>query len=473
MIIRNTYSLCPVCLARISAAVVKRENDYYLEKSCPEHGAFSTMVWRGNAPSLEEWEKALHFQSPGTPSDTAPPTGCPGACGLCSEHLRQTCCALVEVTRRCNLACPVCFAQSGYSQTASSRKDPTVKELSEIFRKLADVGRAFVQLSGGEPTIRDDLPEIVAAARAAGCETVQLNSNCIRLSDDKPYAMELADAGLSFVFMQFDGTCDAIYEKLRGRPLLDKKLAAINVCSESGLGVALVPTIFPGVNDDNIGEILNFAIAGSPAVRGVHFQPVAYFGRYPAPPTDERRITLPEILRAMETQTGGRVKVSDFVPSACDHPRCGFHGDFVVFPGGVLRKLTGAPSSSCCENDDGLAHIRNRNFVARRWKRPPPAVRISDCGFRISDCNVVGARFIAPTIENHLRGNFFEVTGKYPDMDFVMDRIKSHGFTITAMAFQDAWTVDLERLRRCSLHVYRDDRVMPFCARYLTAGTQV
>ena len=511
MIIRNTYSLCPVCLTRISASIVNRENDYHLEKSCPEHGAFSTVIWRGNAPSLEEWEKALpsnfkevtHRWFP-TDSEAAqlsirnpqseiqnPPGGrrlpvqstdaqpeaapnCPDACGLCAGHMRQTCCALVEVTSRCNLACPVCFAQSVASCEVSSPKDPTVKELSEIFRKLADAGRTFVQLSGGEPTIRDDLPEIVAAARAAGCETVQLNSNGVRLGDDKPYAMELAAAGLSFVFMQFDGTDDAIYEKLRGRPLLDKKLAAINVCSELGLGAALVPTLVPGVNDGNIGEILDFAIANSPAVRGVHFQPAAYFGRYPAPPTDELRITLPETLRAMEAQTGGRVKASDFIPSGCDHPRCGFHGDFVVFPGGVLRKLTGEASPPCCEKDDGLAHIRNRNFVARRWKRPPPAGRISDFGFRISDCNVVGARFIAPTIENHLRGNFSnEVTGKYPDMDIVLDRIKSHGFTITAMAFQDAWTIDLERLRRCSLHVYRDGCVIPFCARYLTAGTQV
>ena len=466
MIIRNTASLCPVCRIRLSAVVVKRENDYFIEKNCPDHGAFSAVIWRGSNPSLEDWERALPAESPDAPPD------CPNACGLCAGHLRQTCCALVEITHRCNLTCPVCFAQSGAFPAISSRKDPTLEELSEIFRRLANAGRTFVQLSGGEPAMREDLPEIVAAARAAGCETVQINSNGIRLGEDKSYAGKLAAAGLSFVFMQFDGTSDAIYEKLRGRPLLDKKRAAIGVCSELGLGVALVPTLVPGVNDHNIGEILNFAIANSPAVRGVHFQPVSYFGRYTrsAPPADEDRITLPETLRAIEAQAEGKVKVSDFVPSACDHPRCGFHGDFVVFPGGVLRKLTGEPSACCGKNDD-MAHIRNRNFVSRRWKRPSENAAAEQC------CRA----------SQNSQNNHADLDANHPDMDAFLDRVKSHGFTITAMAFQDAWTLDLERLRRCSLHVYtpspaintsdfageevyKDGRVTPFCARYLTTA---
>ena len=439
MVIRNTFSLCPFCLVRLPATIVKRENDYFLEKTCPEHGEFSVVIWRGETPSLEEWERSLPVKEPNISPD------CPDACGLCSGHLRQTCCALVEITRRCNFACPVCFAQSETHSASLCTSDPTIEELSEVFRKLADAGRVFVQLSGGEPTVREDLPEIVAAARAAGCETVQLNSNGIRLGEDKAYAEKLVASGLSFVFMQFDGTDDAIYKKLRGQSLLDKKRAAIDVCFELGLGVALVPTLVPGVNDHNIGEILNFAIANSPATRGVHFQPVAYFGRYPVPPADAQRITLPETLLAMETQTGGKVRVSDFVPSACDHPRCGFHGDFVVLPGGVLRKLTGEPSS-CCAKADGLEHIRNRNFVARRWKRPSLTTGKEQC------CR---------TSQNSLDTD-------HPDMDAFMDRIGTHGFTITAMAFQDAWTIDLKRLRRCSLHVYQDDRMIPFCARYLT-----
>ena len=96
--------------------------------------------------------------------------------------------------------------------------------------------------------------------------------------------------------MQFDGVDDEPYKVLRGRPLLAEKLEAIRVCGENGIGVTLVPTVAPKVNDDQIGAIIKFGIEHSPAVRGVHFQPISYFGRYPEPPADENRITLPEII---------------------------------------------------------------------------------------------------------------------------------------------------------------------------------
>ncbi|SHI21377.1 hypothetical protein SAMN02745823_03463 [Sporobacter termitidis DSM 10068] len=422
-IIRHTQSVCPVCLKRLPADIVRDGQEYFLEKTCPEHGRFSAVVWRGDAPSFEAWGDYVPPEDDGAPD-------CPASCGLCPAHLRKTCCALVEVTARCNLKCPVCFADAG-----GGSGEPTVGALYDIFRQLVRQGNTFVQLSGGEPTVRHDLPEIVAAAKKAGCENIQLNSNGLRLGADPAFAKALKDAGLSFVFMQFDGTEDGIYEKLRGRPLLAEKKAAIRVCGELRLGVTLVPTVVPGVNDHNIGDIVNFALRGSPAVRGVHFQPVSYFGRYPKAPENKDRITLPEVLCAVERQTGGTIKVSDFAPSCCDHPRCGFHGDFVVLPKGMLLRLTNNKKSSCCGDD---AHLKNRSFVSRRWTR-------TDDG--------------APDPEG----------ADYRDMDTFLKRVRSHGFTISAMAFQDAYTLDLERLRTCSLHVFRDGRVIPFCRSYLTS----
>lgn len=430
--IHRTYSVCPECFERIPAEIVKRDQEYFLEKTCRDHGPFSTVIWRGDNPSFERWG---NYVPPPESRDEQP--DCPNACGLCPGHLQQTCCVVVEVTNRCNLNCPFCFAQSGGEST-----DPALEQLSAYFTQLVIDGRTFIQLSGGEPTVRDDLPDIVAAARAAGCENIQLNSNGIRLGKDTAYTRDLADAGLSNVFMQFDGTEDAIYEKLRGKPLLAEKLAAIKACSDEMLGVTLVPTIVPGVNDSDIGGVVNFGLSNSPAVRGVHFQPVSYFGRYPEPPENKHRITLPEVLCAIERQTAGRVKIDDFAPSGCDHPRCGFHGDFVVLPDGLMR-LTPKVETCACGQDDGRAHIRKRNFVARRWRRTAGNSRQQFCSS--SDCW---------------------------DMDVFLERAKSSGFSITAMAFQDAYTLDIERLRRCSLHVYEEARTIPFCARYLTADTR-
>jgi hypothetical protein len=429
--IPKTNSLCPVCLERIPAEIVNREQEYCLEKGCRDHGRFSTVIWRGDNPPFEQWGNYV----PPPQSKVAQPD-CPNACGLCPGHLQKTCCVLVEVTGRCNLNCPFCFAQSG-----GNPADPTVAHLSDSFKELVRQDCTFIQLSGGEPTLRDDLPEIVAAAKAAGCENIQLNSNGIRLGKDRAYTKALAQAGLSFVFMQFDGTENVIHEKLRGRPLLAEKQAAIKACAGERIGITLVPTVVPGVNDDNLGDILNFGFSNSPAVRGVHFQPVSYFGRHPRPPRNEDRITLPEVLRAIERQTSGKVNIADFVPSGCDHPRCGFHGDFVVLPD-ALMPLTPEPKTCSCSQEDSKAHIKNRNFVARRWKRTP-----ADSGMECCSNNDFG------------------------DMDNFLSRVRSHGFTITAMAFQDAYTFDIERLRQCSLHVYAEGRLIPFCARYLTAET--
>ena len=422
--IRQTASVCPVCLKQLPAEIIRTGTNYFIVKTCPEHGRFSAVVWRGNTPAFETWGGHMQPVGPAAPD-------CPHACGLCAYHQRQTCCILLEVTARCNLNCPVCFADSG-----SSAHDPSVGALYEQFKTLVDQGKTFVQLSGGEPTVRDDLPEIVASALKAGCENIQLNTNGLRLGADKAYTRALADAGLSFVFLQFDGTTDTIYKKIRGRPLIDQKIAAIETCGDNLLGVTLVPTVIPGVNDLNIGQIVNFGLSRSPIIRGVHFQPVSYFGRYPKAPADEDRITLPEVLRAIERQTGGLIQTKDFAPSCCDHPRCTFHGDFVVLPDSLIKLTVQSTSAACCCDD--TAHLKNRKFVSRRWKRTDESTQT-------------------------------DPDADYQDMETFLKRVRTHGFTITGMAFQDAYTLDLERLRSCSLHVYHDGRTIPFCANYLSA----
>ncbi len=425
--VRQTLSVCPVCLKQLPAEIFRSGQNYYLEKNCPEHGRFSAVVWRGDTPAFETWGGVLPETDPVSKD-------CPHACGLCASHLRKTCCVLLEVTPRCNLNCPVCYADSG-----GTEDEPSVDTLYGQFKKLVRAGNTFVQLSGGEPTVRDDLPEIVAAANKAGCENIQLNTNGLRLGEDAAYMKALKDAGLSFVFLQFDGTEDAIYETIRGKPLVEKKKAAVEACGKNRVGVTLVPTVIPGVNDHNIGEIIKFGLKRSPDVRGVHFQPVSYFGRYPKAPKDEDRITLPEILRAVQSQTDGLIQITDFAPSCCDHPRCTFHGDFVVLPDSLIKLTTQSNTAACSCGENDTAHLKNRNFVSRRWKR------------------IDAYAEDAPGAD-------------YQDMETFLKRVRTHGFTITAMAFQDAYTLDLERLRRCSLHVYRDGRTIPFCACYLTSG---
>jgi 7,8-dihydro-6-hydroxymethylpterin dimethyltransferase len=436
---KKTYSICPVCLERIPAKLVLRDDCWYMEKSCEQHGKYKTVVWRGSAPGLSEWG---NYNPPNESERDLP--NCPSDCGLCDKHLQSTCCVLVEVTDRCNLRCPVCFAQSGDQEL---KPEKNVDELFADFEFLVKKGCKFIQLSGGEPTVRDDLPEIISAAKRAGATSVQLNSNGVRLGKEPAFTKRIAEAGLDFVFMQFDGLDDEIYRTLRGRDLLEEKLAAIKVCGENGIGVTLVPTIVPDVNVDQIGAIIKFGLKNSPAVRGVHFQPISYFGRYPEPPQDESRFTLPEIVAAIEQQTEGMIRQTDLAPSSCDHPRCGFHGDFVITQDklvSLMPKVSTAAASDCCCKPAQEA-LRNRNFVARRWKRN---LSLESQAMKLTE-----------TYD----------TDETMDFDSFLAKIAANGFTVTSMAFQDAYNLDMERLRRCSLHVYDDGRIVPFCAKYLTS----
>ena len=433
ILLGQTYAVCPVCLKRQRARRVRREGSVYLERDCEEHGRFSTLVWR-DLVDFAKWTKGA--EKIGRDGNEA----CPHACGLCGAHLRDTCCVLLEVTQRCDLnSCSFCFADR-----AETHADPSLVELERQIEALVRPSKTFLQLSGGEPTVRDDLPDIVRIARRAGCKYVQLNSNGQRLAEDESFVRELADAGLSFVFMQFDGTDDEVYTHLRGRPLFEVKKRAIEHCARHNIGVTLVPTIVRGVNDDQIGEIIRFGVANAPAVRGAHFQPVCYLGRIPDGPTDDARYTLDELIVQVRRQAADLIGTTELLPSCCDHPLCGFHADFVVLEDGTLYPLhkTAAPASNCCCADPAE---KNREFVGRRWQRKKSTIAADVSG--------------KAGKERH---------ADIGDMDYFLERVATHAFTVTAMAFQDAGNLDLERLRSCSLHVFRDGRTIPFCANYLT-----
>ena len=501
--VRETQALCPICKSRFPASYIERDDGIYLYRHCPEHGEFAIPVWR-NHFDFKCW------------TENAPPLligenpDCPCGCGLCNDHKQSTCCVLLPITTRCNLACSYCFADpisdDGYNgaTSANSAADPSFEQVEAWLKDLTVPGQTLVQLSGGEPTLRGDLPKIVAAARSVGCRYTQLNSNGIRLAEDEMLVKSLAEAGLSFVFLQFDGLDDKIYETLRGRSLLKLKQRAIENCARYNIGVALVPTLTPGVNTDQVGDIIRFAAAHSPAVRGVHFQPVSYFGRSPVTPVEAPRYTLDTLLYDIITQSKGLLKEEDFAPSRCDHPLCGLHGDFIVMPGGKLlplhqrnRRPEPERTGCCCgpktatkavivanmgaaiTTDMGvytvaataadvgadtvkvttadikadtvavtgtatvtsIAAAKNRDFVGRRWKRPANGGNC--CG---------GTHNENPDLTNMEQ---FEL------------RAKSHGFTITAMAFQDVATLDIDRLRQCSLHVYDKGKHIPFCSFYM------
>ena len=237
----TTESLCPVCLARVPAFRAEQDGDIFLIKECPTHGRFRTVIWRG-AGSYADWqENSIPAAAPDvTASGVA--QGCPFDCGLCAAHESGTCTVVMEVTQRCDLGCPVCFAASA----GHGAGDPDMDTIRRMFETVADyAGNCSIQLSGGEPTTRDDLGDIITLGKWLGFSHIQVNTNGLRISRDRAYLRRLVEAGVDLIYLQFDGTTDDVYRKLRGRALLAQKLQAIENCAAERIGVLLVPTVVP------------------------------------------------------------------------------------------------------------------------------------------------------------------------------------------------------------------------------------
>lgn len=433
MVFGRTKSVCPVCLRVIDAEkTTGADGNIYMEKTCPGHGHFSALIWEGDLRSYLRWGTVSSTVEP--PVDAkAPGEGCPYDCGLCTEHLRKGCCMLLELTNRCNLRCPVCFAAAG-------EKEPYDLPLDEIERQydflMAHGGPFNIQLSGGEPTVRDDLPEIIRLGREKGFTFFQLNTNGLRLAREADYAAVLKAAGLNTVFLQFDGMTDEVYITLRGRALLKEKLAAVDNCERAGLGIVLVPVVAPRVNDMQVGDILRFALSRMPAVRGVHFQPVSYFGRCGLE-RPGRPITIPRMLRLIGEQTGGQMKYEDFGGGGAENPYCSFHASYMRRPDGSLKPLARKAGSSCCcctGSDD------SREFVANQWSGED-------------------SREYAPD------GDMTQTSA----LDEFLAQARLNTFSLSGMLFQDAMNLDLDRLKRCYICELDSERGMvPFCAYNLT-----
>lgn len=432
----TTLSLCPECLEKIEAHYRLINDTVYLEKTCPVHGTFQTPVWQGGQ-GFRNWVR------PKIPvknrfNMTGRVRGCPFDCGLCPDHCQQTCTAVLEVTGRCNFHCTFCFARSGPGNPDPDPDLGTIRKLLETVQQASP--GCNLQLSGGEPTLREDLPDIIRIARETGFEFVQVNTNGYLLAKQPGLARRLKAAGLSSVFLQFDGMSDDVYTQLRGHRLLAEKQAAVAHCIKNRIGVILVPTLVPGINVNEIGPILAFGLENAPGIRGVHFQPVSHFGRIPGAPADTGRLTIPEILGEIASQTRGKIRRSHFHPSSCEHALCSFSSKFMITENRDLSPLAPFPTECCGPSPAEQGAGRAKSSVARQWRAPPEIQQPAGPGSR-------------------------------DGLDRFIRRAATHIFSISGMAFQDAWNLDLERLKGCCIHsVAPGGRLIPFCAYNLTSA---
>ena len=312
--IKNTKSICPVCKNKIPASVYEIDDKVYLTKHCSNHGDFTEIYW----DSYSEYIRASAYKNSFTSNNE---NNCPYDCGICPNHKSTPMIGIIDITNRCNLRCPICFAHAG---AAGYVYEPSFEQIESMMLNLLS-SKPFktpcLQLSGGEPTVRDDLPKIIEKAKELGFILVMVNSNGIRMAESLEYCRQLKKADLDNVYLQFDGVTPEPYIKARGLNLLPVKLKAIENLKKAGLkSTILVPTVVKGVNDQQIGDIINFAIDNKDCIRGVNFQPVSITGRINRSERQKMRITIPELTKLAEEQTHGFLKQKDWYPIPAAQP---------------------------------------------------------------------------------------------------------------------------------------------------------
>lgn len=434
-----TRSICPECRKVIDAKILLRDNKVYMRKRCPDCGPFEALAY-GDA---EAYVSLSRYNKPGTiplAFNSELRHGCPHDCGLCPDHQQHACVGIIEINSACNMDCPLCFAsaQPGFNLT-----------LEEVEQILDDYVRAegnpeIVQFSGGEPTVHPRIIDFVRAAQARNIPFVMINTNGKRIAKDDRFLEQLSIVRPSFYF-QFDGFERETYRLLRGQPdILEEKIRALDRLASVGLSVTLVPAIERGVNEHEVGRIIDFAIQ-HPAVRGVNFQPAFHAGRHPRH-DPMRRMTIPDILALIEEQTTGKFLRSDFVPVPCCFPTC----NAVTYAFVEGDKVT--PLPRMVDVNDYLDYITNR--------------AVPDLGVKIKGAleGLWSSASVAGSQKASDQAMISCQACGIPEGLTVGD-LAQNMFMIMLQDFMDPWTFNQKNLMKCCKEfLLPGGKQVPFCA---------
>ncbi|MBM3143776.1 MAG: radical SAM protein [Chloroflexi bacterium] len=458
-----TRSLCPTCKQVIDGQVYLRDGKVYLRKRCPQHGPFEALIF-GDAGLYTD---IARFNKPGTlprRHATEVREGCPYDCGLCTDHQQHACLGVIEVNNLCNLDCPLCFANAGtkhrHEHSGYELTHEQVNFMLDTFI-ASENNPEVLQFSGGEPTLHPQILDFIALAQRKGISYVMLNTNGIRIARDDEFLAGIAKLK-PHIYLQFDGFEPQTNRLLRGKSdLLDEKLRALERLAEADVRVVLVAVIERGVNEQEVGRILEFSLR-HPAVFGISFHCAMRAQRHiPADPLT--RLTIPDIVSSIETQSKGLFTLKDFVPVPCCMPVCHFVTYAMIQGDSVL------PAPRVLPVEQYLDYLQNRSVPAinedlrqileRLWSS---STQVGSEGLYLDLAAALGETSLensraaerCPSCHTHLPIN------QHTPRD-----LGRHIFMVGIRDFMDPWTFHMKNAMKCCLNFLTPDgRMIPFCA---------
>lgn len=468
-LVAYTLSTCPHCYALVAAVLYEKGGKVYERKVCPEHGEFEELYFGDYAT----YERFRRYQKDGkgvwTPNVqlSAP---CPYNCGLCPRHKSHTALLNIAVTNRCELRCWYCFF---YAVKAGYVYEPSLNHIRFMLRearRMLPYPAIAVQITGGEPLLRDDIVDIVRIAREEGYHHIQVNTEGVRLAFDPDIAVKLREAGTNVVYMSFDGVTPYTNPKNHWEVPY-----ALDNLRRAKLGVVLVPTVIKGYNLHEVGAIIRFGVKHADIVRGVNMQPVSIVGRVPKKERDKLRVTIPDVLLEIEKQTDGQIRREDWYPVPTVVPVSRF---VEALRGKPQFELTthfacGAATYLFWDDDgelipitrfvdvDGVMQLLDKaaeEIASGRNKYIVALGVLSKLG-RYVDTSKAPKRFRSK--RKFLR-YIFNILVKHDYSS--LGEFHYQTLFLGMMHFQDPYNYDVSRVQRCDVHyVMPDGRIVPFC----------
>ncbi len=476
----TTISLCPECSAKVEARVLEKDGKIVMEKTCPEHGFIKDVIFSDAElyHHIMAWNRDVGcgVSNPAVPDAKS----CPDDCGMCNLHVSHTVLANIDLTNRCNLSCPICFANANVQDYIFEPSYEQVVDMLQTLRNSRPVAGRVVQFAGGEPTLHPDWFRILKKANEMGFSQVQCATNGLKFAEDG-FSEKSHEAGLHTLYLQFDGVDPALDEKIRGRKgLFDIKMKAIENVRKAGMKIVYVPTIVGGVNDEQVPKIVQFALDTIDVCSGISFQPVAITGRIDNAEREKMRFTLADLANGVNRL--GYTTKEDWFPLSCTTPITE-----------LIQALRNEPNVMVsCHPLCGLGTY----FFVDQNRKPTPVTRFLDIKGLFDDIQKQAEKLknktTFKTLYNNLsKFNLFSSANKRFDqskapegltltklgqtIEGLLDKRAGRGkndgtytyktLMVAGMHFMDSYNYDVERVKRCVIHYSAPDgRLYPFCA---------
>jgi uncharacterized radical SAM superfamily Fe-S cluster-containing enzyme len=465
-ILENTESICPGCyqdgvIQKIDAEIIEEKGKVWMKKTCDKHGTFKEIYFS----DIDIYKKWFQYSTPAVKSPDVK-TSVLNFPSLYNMHESQSVLTNLLITNRCDLRCSYCFMNAG---SAGHVYEPSLKDIKKLMlqaRNERPMGSKAIQITGGEPTIREDLLDIVRMAKKVGFSHVQVNTNGIRLADDVDFCKKLKEAKVNTVYMSFDGVTKST------NPWIEKNKQAIENLRTINLKIVLVPVLIGDRNLKETGKIVKFALDNIDIVRGVNFQPISFCGRIKKLKDEKRekqRVDYVIMMEALEKEFNGAISRDDFYPvpfvfpvskliellkgetqvEFTAHPGCG--GATYVFVDNDGNPL---PVTRFIDVEGLLYFIDKESKISGPFKK----ARIASAFLRNID------KFV--DYEKAPKGFNLKKLLKDAALGGSYDSLRGFHYKslfLGSMWFQDPFNLNIDRLKRCVIHYTTPEGIVPFC----------